>query len=452
MSRSSKRGLHRRTVLRGLLGGGTVALALPMLEAMLNPNGDHLADGAELPVRFISWFWGNGKKNAKWNPDTAGVDYELKEQLAPLAPVKSYCSVLTNFDNKAGFGRRGHHDGVAGFFSGHPFIALDPNGANYASKFGGPSIDQVIADAIESQSPTYLKSLQLAVSKRVTKGEGPTLEFLSHRGPDQPLQQKFNPQAVYDQLFGNFTPVEDPSAGLRVHMLDAVNEDAKALKKRLGAADRLRLDAHLEGIDQLRKQIAALPPACTQPPAPGQTNSDTDGKEPLTEVARAMSDLVVTAFKCDLTRVVSFQHNGSVGGTVFHMTGTSTNMHSLSHDEPGDQAHVNGAIVECMESFAYLLEELMNAGEGSENLLDQSVVLCGSDCQEGANHSSKDQPAIVAGRGGGALRHPGIHYRSDSQENTSDILLTCLQAFDPQASEVGSAQGLSTTPLAAIKA
>lgn len=446
-----KNGLSRRTVLRGLLGGGTVALGLPMLEAMLNPNGDRLANGAELPVRFISWFWGNGKKNDKWNPDTAGVDYELKEQLAPLAPVKSYCSVLTNFDNKAGYGRRGHHDGVAGFFSGHPFIAIDPNGANYASKFGGPSIDQVIADIIEAQSPTYLKSLQLAISKRVTKSEGPTLEFLSHRGPDQPMQQTFNPMDVYDQLFGNFTPQDDPSGELRVRMLDAVNEDAKTLEKRLGAADKVRLEAHLEGLSELRKQIAALPPACTQPPAPGQDNNDVNGNEPLTEVARAMSDLIVVAFRCDLTRVVSLQHNGSVGGTVFHMTGTTTNMHSLSHDEPGDQAHVNGAIVQCMESFSYLLEQLMNASEGSENLLDQSVVLCGSDCQEGANHSSKDQPAIVAGRGGGALRHPGIHYRSDNQQNTSDILLTLLQVFDPSATSVGSAEGLSTNALSAIK-
>ena len=67
--------LPRRTVLRGLLGGSAVALALPMLEVMLDPNGDRMADGQELPVRFVSWFWGNGKKNARWNPDVTGVDY-----------------------------------------------------------------------------------------------------------------------------------------------------------------------------------------------------------------------------------------------------------------------------------------------------------------------------------------------------------------------------------------
>ncbi len=34
--------------------------------------------------------------------------------------------------------------------------------------------------------------------------------------------------------------------------------------------------------------------------------------------------------------------------------------------------------------------------------------------------------------------------------NTSDVLLTCLQAFDPTATEVGSGAPRSTTPLTAI--
>ena len=46
-----------------------------------------------------------------WTPASQGTDYELTEELAPLAKVKDYCSVLSGFDNKAGYGRRGHHDG-----------------------------------------------------------------------------------------------------------------------------------------------------------------------------------------------------------------------------------------------------------------------------------------------------------------------------------------------------
>ena len=46
--------LSRRTLLRGAAGGTTVALALPLLEAMLNRNGTALANGAPLPRRMIT--------------------------------------------------------------------------------------------------------------------------------------------------------------------------------------------------------------------------------------------------------------------------------------------------------------------------------------------------------------------------------------------------------------
>ena len=280
-------------MLRGMLGGAAVALALPPLEAMLDSHGKAFADGQALPVRFMTWFFGNGVILPRYTPSTQGTDWELTEELAPLENVRDYCSILSGFDNKAGYGRRGHHDGVAGAFSGHPFIELDPMGANYASKFGGPSIDQVVASAIGAQ--TYLPSLHVGVSKRVTKGEGPTLQYLSHKGPDEPVPTEYSPQAVFDALFNNYTPKDDPSGPLRVSLLDAVREDAKRLQLRVGSSDKQRLEAHLDSIAQLQKQIQAIPPACTKPGAPTQTNEDVDGNEPLQEVSHAMADLVAIA-------------------------------------------------------------------------------------------------------------------------------------------------------------
>ena len=48
----------RRTVLRGMIGGAAVNVALPMLNCFLNTNGTALASGAPLPVRFGTWGWG----------------------------------------------------------------------------------------------------------------------------------------------------------------------------------------------------------------------------------------------------------------------------------------------------------------------------------------------------------------------------------------------------------
>ena len=53
--------VQRRTVLRGLFQGASVAVALPYLDCFLNDNGTLLAaEGVPLPTRFGTWFWGLG--------------------------------------------------------------------------------------------------------------------------------------------------------------------------------------------------------------------------------------------------------------------------------------------------------------------------------------------------------------------------------------------------------
>ncbi len=451
--------LSRRTMLRGAIGGTSVALALPMLDAMLNSNGTALAAGDPLPRRFVTWFFGNGVAlndvvnpgaGLRWGPAEQGPGYPLTPQLAGLNGVQEYCSLLTGFDIKAAAQhRRGHHDGVAGFFSGHPFIELPHADNSYSSKSGGPTIDQVVADAIGAQ--TFLPSVQIAVSKRVITSEGPTLQFLSHKSPDVSLPQIFSPLDLYTKLFDSFVPQDDPTKPLRLNALDAVAEDVKRLKLRVGKADQLRLDAHLSSVAQIRKQIDALAPECMQPMQPVNKNEDFEGKEPLDEVNQIMCDLLVEAFRCDITRVASFQYTGSVGYTVFHMLGQTLGHHDLTHDTlHNDQ--VDAATVHTIEAFGYLLKRLKETPEADGNLLDQSCLILGSDASSGYTHDVFNQPCIVAGKGGGALKHPGINYASPSQENTSDILLACLQTVVPEATSVGSDIGLSTTPLSAIQA
>lgn len=449
--------LSRRTMLRGLVGGSVVALALPPLEAMLDAHGEAWADGSGLPRRLVSWFWGNGVALAdvgnpggslRFAPGQTGPGYSLTPQLEPFAAVRDYVSVLSGYRVEASFPlRRGHHDGTA-MFSGHPFIELPPGSANYASKFGGPSFDQVVAERLGGQ--TFLPSVQLRVSKRIIGSEGPSLEFLSHKGPEQPLPAIQDPREAWDRLFASFTVPDDPDKPHRLAALDAVMEDAAALKGRVGSADRLRIDAHLAAVEQLRSQIDALAPACEIPPQTTQSNDDIDGNEQLEPVNRAMADLLALAFSCDITRVASIQFTGSVGYTVFNMLGQNAGHHDLTHDAGQNEA-VDASTIYTMQQLAYLCERLMQTPEGAGNLLDSSVIFAGSDASSGLTHAVTDMPIVVAGGGGGALVHPGIHHRSDGG-NTSDILLTCARAVCPDIAEIGGGPGRSTTPVAALQA
>lgn len=449
--------LHRRTVLRGLLGGAAVSVWLPPLEAMFNSNGTAYADGHAVPKRFGLFYWGNGVKLDRWVPSGTGPGYPLSHALQPLDPVRDYVSVVSGMDIMTG-NERGHHAGTVGIMSGSPMVPQDPMGAPYASTFSAPSLDQVVASHIGDA--TRFRSLEFGVSNHVVTGEGTTLRYLSHNGPDNANPPEYSARALFDRIFGSgfvapdTMPEVDPRLRLRRSILDAVTADANALRTRLGVTDKTRLDQHLEGIRTLELQLARLeempaaPPlaACMVPGSPGDL-----ARDQLTDISRAMSDVLAMALACDQTRVFSNMFSGSVSYTRYGAVGAGSGHHDLTHDEPGDQPTVANITRYIMEQLSYMLQALRNVPEGDGNLLDSCVILASSDTADGRGHTIDDYPVLVAGKGGGALVHPGIHYRS-SGENTSKILLSLLQAMDLPYTEFGNRGGRVTSRCSEIMA
>jgi hypothetical protein len=431
--------LPRRTFLRGALGA---TLALPVLEGMLNRHGTALAQGSPLPVRFGVFFWGNGVRLDRWNPSSTGALYALSPELAPLAPVRDFVNVVSNFKVQAA-GPRGHHNGVSGMLSGRTFIELPHANSSYSSKFGGPSIDQILHGdlAIGESKPV----LNVQVAPEIITGEGPTLQFISHKGPDEPQTPLTTPAAVYAQLFGSFEGAgsTDPRNVLRTNILDLVRDDIQALKPRLSPSDRQRLDAHLTGLSEVRARIAALPPelvgACELPEPVALTTGE------LRVVSDLHADLLAMAFACDLRQVATVQFTGSVGYTVF--PGTGAGHHDLTHDGSADaQNKVHDATVMTMQCFSSLLQKMQAMPEGAGSLLDNSLWLATSDTAEGLTHSVDDYPIVLAGRAGGAMRFPGVHMRGPSllRRNTSDVLVTILRAMGSGRTSIGTGSTASS--------
>ncbi len=450
--------LSRRRMLRGMAGGASVVVGLPILEAMLNANGDALAGGAALPLRFMTWYWADGIVIDRFEPQQTGADWQLSEQLAPLANVKDHVSVITGMQNRA-TNFVTHHEGMVAL-SGYD---VQPAGG-FNSNAGGPTIDQRIADTLEGQTP--IRGVHVRVSKRQSTDNdgGTTYIAMSHRetgGGLVPQTPQVDPQEVWQLLFGEFVPKPDDS-GLRTSILDYVREDANALRGNLGTVDQQRVDAHLEGVYELEQKILATPPTCDLPDLPTATNTDTGGVEPISETNDAMARLIAYAFVCDITRVASFQFKRFVSSTVFDEIDAGEIHHNASHQGPGNAAYQAGITYQ-MQKFADLLEIFADTQDlNGESLLDTSIIYATTDVSTGSSHSVSRQPILLAGHGRGYLQHPGIHYQAtawngnhnnpNGAENMSDVLLTCLQAFDPDATSVGGGAPESSTPLTDVLA
>jgi hypothetical protein len=100
-----------------------------------------------------------------------------------------------------------------------------------------------------------------------------------------------------------------------------------------------------------------------------------------------------------------------------------------------------------------MLASLKAIPEGAGNVLDNCAILASTDTSDGRFHNLFDYPILVAGKAGGFLKYPGIHYRSPTgSENTSTVLLSVLRAAGTNLNQVGAGPGLVTSSCGAIEA
>ena len=440
------RPLHRRTILRGLLGGAVVAIGLPPLERFLNSNGTAYAAGGDdgFPKRFGLFFWGNGILPDRWTPTGKGTEWQLSDQLAPLEKVKGKVTIVTG--TKLGVpNSEPHGAGAAGLLTGMPLVQ---QGAN--TTFGGPSIDQLIAGIIGNE--TRFRSLEF--------GAAPEAGY-SFNGPNSQNPPESSPYALFQRIFGpgftmpGDTPKIDPTLGLRQSVLDAVSADITRLQADVGAADKQRLDAHFEGIRLLEKRLVKLqeaPPkldACKVPLVPELSYPDIEGRPQLQLKNQVFSEMMAYALACDQTRVFSNWFTHPVNNLLF--TDASTGHHELTHNEPTPQPEVHKITVQIIQALATQIAALDAVQEGAGTLLDHMVVLGASECGLAKTHSMEEMPIVIAGGAGGKLK-TGLHYRSEGGENTSKVLLSLCRSVGADLAKFGAEGGEAKDGLAAIEA
>jgi hypothetical protein len=388
--------------LRGSLGGVAFGLGLPVFDAFLNNAGTAWADGAPLPVRFGTWFWGCGMNPQRWNPTAIGTGWEITPELAPLAPLREHLNVLTGFDVALdGKANHPHISGVMGMLTG----GSPPKPENVLA----PTLDLLISDAIGGS--TRFRSLDMAAT-------GSPRHSYSLRSETVKNPSEVSPLALYTRVFGSgfrdpndaeFVP--DPEVILRKSAISAVGEDRKRLERELGSHDRHRLDAYLTALRQLEHKLAVQltepPPlaACVVPGAPAETEVSAEIGEAIHN-HELMAELLALALACDQTRV--FNMVFSYGASNLHKTGDTTGHHQLTHEELVDgelgfQPQATFFVDRSMEAWATFVGKLASIGEGAGTLLDNCLVMAHSETSFAKVHDVVGLPVMTAGRAGGRL-------------------------------------------------
>ncbi len=416
--------LPRRTFLRGALATGAVALALPPLEAMFTSNAVY-ADGTPLDPIFGIFHWANGLPwHAKhtlsaladpgfdpatyvdlWTPAQEGAGYTPSPLLDPL---KAHAvSVITGLEPKTSWVTGGETDGhMRGFMVSLTSDRVNPKGFYHNSHTltaERASLDQVVAThkAFYASGVPRFRSLVMGVSKARFHNYG-HWNSISYNGPSSLNPPIMDPGQLYDLLFA--PPGDAATVERRAKLLDAVMGDYHSLRTRLGAADRGRLDAHLDHLSEVQRRLELSTKACE---GPGQAPASSDDLHAQT---KAMSELLALGLKCGITRVFSFMLTSPATTHFFgNIPGVVNDMHTTCH--AGQWTAVRDITLYQMQAFNIFLDALA-AVEVAPGVtaLDASVIFGTSEYGEGWKHGVQEMPVIIAGTGRGKLKK-GMHVR-----------------------------------------
>jgi hypothetical protein len=397
----------------------------------------------------MPWHAGHGAEQAAagtpdlWTPATTGEGYAPSELLAPLAPFQP--SVVTGLTPKTEVPPLppGQEDGhMRGFMVALTGDRIRPEGFDHPSHTLTalrPSLDQYVAkhtNFYASEKPFY-SSLVLGVSTARFHDYG-HWNAISYNGPDSLNLPVMDPLQLYGMLFS--VPQNGELVKRRAALLDAVKEDAKDLQKRLGAADKARVDAHLTHLSEIQHRLQAVGLACEAPGAPVPTD-DLIAKTDL------MADLLAHALACGLTRVFSFMLTSPATTHVFGNLGSPNDMHSTCH--AGEWQQVKSITTYQMQAFAAFLGKLQATTDPTgASLLDRALVFGTSEYGEGWKHSVAEMPCILAGKANGALR-PNVHVRKPDG-NFSVAHVTMLRALGIPTPEFGFNGGQTSEQLSEL--
>lgn len=417
---------------RNFLKATGLTIALPLLESL--PRVCAGSESSSAPRRMVCIGNEFGMYPDAFWPKSAGTEYELPTLLKPLEPHRRDFTLFSHLDH----GLKGGH------FAVHTFLTGVKSADAKGMPEGGISLDQRAAEFVGSQ--TRFPSLTIGSEDGLHGGCMMSWTRTGTRIP--PIT---GPRELFRALFVDNTPVARQQAIDRIRLqgsiLDAVAEDASALKRRISKQDQQKLEEYFAAVRDVELKLS-LDRHWQNVPKPKATVPEPENQG-LAKDLPAIYDLIALALQTDSTRVATLEIGGSFAASDL---GIRRGYHSLSHH--GHQPENIELLVQIeqyqMEQFARFLEKLKSQSDpqGTGSLLDSTMVLTGSGMGNANSHTNHDLPILLAGGGFRHGEHKQFPQDSRSRVPLCNLYVSMLQQFgvetDRFSMSTGTLSGLET--------
>lgn len=417
--------VNRRAFLRGL----GVSLALPMLDCM-RPAFARAA-GSPPPRHLLAISNNLGVLPKPFFPQAAGRDYALSPYLETLKEFRNDFTIFSGLS----------HPGVVGGHSTENCFLTAARGPTSSGFRNQISLDQFAAEKLGQV--TRFPTLNLGVN--IVKAN----RSLSWTRDGVLLPAEDSALALYKKMFvqGSAAEVEQRLRQLRERgsILDAVLAETRQFSRGLGSDDRERLDQYFTSVRELeeRLQVAGEWEQRPKPTVDLEPPQDIRDNARFLEKFRLMLSMAELALVTDSTRIVTMMVDG-FATPVFELgdqTRSTDGYHNLSHHGQTKEkvAQLDKVDRQQMAMLRTLLQNLAAKKESDRTLLDQTMVLYGSNMGDANTHDNTNLPILLAG---GGFKH-GQHLAFKRDDNTPlcNLFVSMLQRLGVEADTFGSSTG-----------
>lgn len=414
---------------RAFLRGTGVSLALPFLDAMWPQR--LLAAQAPAPKRMVAVCTSLGIYGPALYPKETGRDYTPTPYLDLIKDYRNDFTVFSGLSHPDQSGADGHSSEMTWLTS-----ARHPGLGGFRNTI---SLDQFVAEknGVETRYPS------------LTLGTNNVSQSYTRSGVMIPAETR--PSVVFAKLFVNGTPDEIGRQMKKLRegrsIMDTVGDEAKRFGARVGAADRDKLDEYFTSVREMEQRLAKAEDWVQKPKPQIDAAKPTDIAENNDIIGRLqlLFELVPLALQTDSTRLITILVQGR--GDVPPVPGVSIDHHNLSHHGQDPEKIRQLELIEKAEMAAVgkLLGALKQKSEGGAPLLDNTMVLFGSNLGNANSHDWRNLPILLAG---GGFKH-GQHLGFDAKNNVPlcNLFVQMLQKMGVEADRFGSSAATSVPGL-----
>ncbi|MES1172433.1 MAG: DUF1552 domain-containing protein [Bacteroidota bacterium] len=432
----------RRALLKGL-GVGMGMLPLLNAEKVIAQTGG-------VAKRLVCITWTNGIVPTSFYPPAGALTAALP---ATLAPLEMWKSKILAIRGKGSGNAMGGIDSKTMIDDGNRFggHSAYPSLLTGTSKGTSPSIDTLLSDSLKTQG---------FANPQLNLGCRPYSSSTSWRAGKVKNTAETDPYRLYTRLFAGIpaggggttpppptTPAADPLLARRKSVIDRLVPDLTAFASKLGVDDKAKVNAHLESIRSIEKQLMATPvggggggggAGCKAPP-------NTPAGLTFSQVAnfpnhvKLMMDIIAASVKCDISRAITLDLIDDGGGnslTYPWLEMASPDYHAIAHNGSKDYAKKTVIDAWYYTQVANLVGQLAANPEGSATSLDNTVILVANDMNEGSNHDVTGLPFLIIGSGGGFFKQ-GQCIQLAANAPVNQLLASVAHAVGLQVASVG---------------